>query len=398
QSKDLPSVVFEKKLLGSADKSLLFGAMVATNLEQLAHYKEKVKTLSSVGSVDPISEYLTEDQTAKLPLVGQIKNEASSIHFAPVDSEPVNLPELSRTLWSLQGYLGLAADQTVKDEPKLSQDLLSLRNSITGLRRQMLNGNPENARRLAQFQIALFTDISETFSALKNQRNDSALRAQDLPEALQSRFIGRTGKYLLQVFPKEDVWKRKNQKQFVQQLRTVDPDVTGTPVQLYEYTTLLKQSYEQAAWYALGAIALLVFVHFRSVVAVCLALLPVGIGSLWMVGLMGAFDIPFNPANIMTLPLVIGIGVTNGIHILNRFAEEQTAGILGKSTGKAVFISGLNTIAGFGSLMLAKHQGIASLGFVMAVGVTTCMIAALTLLPALLTLLSKTNWRMKKTQ
>ncbi len=64
----------------------------------------------------------------------------------------------------------------------------------------------------------------------------------------------------------------------------------------------------------------------------------------------------------MTLPLVIGIGVTNGIHILNRFAEERTPGILSRSTGKAVLVSGLTAIAGFGSLMLAKHRGIHSLG------------------------------------
>jgi hypothetical protein len=80
----------------------------------------------------------------------------------------------------------------------------------------------------------------------------------------------------------------------------------------------------------------------------------------------------------------VGIGVTNGIHILNRFAEERTPSILAKSTGKAVLVSGLTTIAGFGSLMLAEHQGIASLGFVMSVGVAACMIAALTFLPALL--------------
>jgi predicted RND superfamily exporter protein len=71
---------------------------------------------------------------------------------------------------------------------------------------------------------------------------------------------------------------------------------------------------------------------------------------------------------------------------LNRFAEERTPAILGKSTGKAVLISGLTTIAGFGSLIIADHRGIRSLGWVMAVGTATCMIAAMTLLPALLTL------------
>ena len=138
------------------------------------------------------------------------------------------------------------------------------------------------------------------------------------------------------------------------------------------------------------------FIHFRSLGSVILALLPVAIGSLWLGGVMGWFNIPFNPANIMTLPLVIGIGVTNGIHILNRFAEEQTPSILAKSTGKAVLVSGLTTIAGFGSLMLAKHRGIESLGYVMATGVATCMIAGLTFLPALLNLLMQRRNQKKK--
>jgi predicted RND superfamily exporter protein len=98
----------------------------------------------------------------------------------------------------------------------------------------------------------------------------------------------------------------------------------------------------------------------------------------------------------MTLPLVIGIGVTNGIHILNRYAEEQTPNILARSTGKAVLVSGLTAIAGFGSLILAKHQGIQSLGYVMSGGLATCMIAGLTFLPALLNLLTRMPKRGKR--
>jgi predicted RND superfamily exporter protein len=97
----------------------------------------------------------------------------------------------------------------------------------------------------------------------------------------------------------------------------------------------------------------------------------------------------------MTLPLIIGIGVTNGIHILNRFAEEQHPSILARSTGKAVLVSALTTIAGFGSLILAEHRGIRSLGAIMATGVATCMIVGLTFLPAILNLLNKKGWTIK---
>ncbi len=234
------------------------------------------------------------------------------------------------------------------------------------------------------------------FEALQHQDNRAPLRVEDLPQALKDRFVGVTGKYLLMVYPKKDVWQRQNQEEFVKELQTVYPNATGTPVQLYYYTELLKTSYEEAARYSLIAIAILVFIHFRNFLSVALALVPVAVGVTWLGGLMGYFVVPLNPANIMTLPLVIGIGVTNGIHVLNRFAEEQTPNILARSTGKAVLVSGLTAIAGFGSLILAQHRGIRSLGCVMSLGLATCMIAGLTFLPALLNLLIRDTRREKR--
>jgi len=283
-------------------------------------------------------------------------------------------------------------------DAKLAGQFKSLKEAVQAWRNVLVAAPPaQAAAQTAHYQQALLDDLQDTFTTLASQEA-SALRAEDLPAPLRNRFIGVTGKYLLQVFPKADVWQREPQEAFVKELRSVDPNVTGTPVQLLEYTTLLKDSYIEAAWYATAAIALMVFLHFRSLVCVVLALLPVAIGTVWMVGFMGWFGIPFNPANIMTLPLVVGIGVTNGIHILNRFGEEKNPSILARSTGLAVLVSGLTTIAGFGSLILAKHQGIESLGYVMAVGTATCMAAALTFLPAVLQLLLKAGWRKEKAQ
>ncbi len=395
QSAGMPAVLFEQKLIDSADKSVLYGAVVADSLTQAVQLEEQIKKLPTVASngVQSMATYLAEDQTEKLRLIGQIKQQVAPLQFSATDLNPVNIEDFSRTLYSLYGYLGAALDEIKDGNPNLSAQMVSLRGAIDVLRREMLSGNPTaraaHGDKLAEFQRALFADIRQTFQTLQNQDDRDRLQAVDLPPALRNRFVGVTGKYLLQVYPRYDVWQRENQEKFIADLRTIDPNVTGTPVQLYEYTTLLKTSYERAAVYSLIAIAILVFIHFRSLAAVILSLLPVGIGTLWLVGLMGWLDIPFNPANIMTLPLVIGIGVTNGIHILNRFAEERTPGILSRSTGKAVLVSGLTAIAGFGSLMLAKHRGIYSLGCVMATGIATCMIAALAFLPALLNLLGR---------
>jgi hopanoid biosynthesis associated RND transporter like protein HpnN len=396
QSPSLPSVMFEQKLLDSADKSLLYGAVIADSLTNAVDLVEKIRKLPTVADIEPpfYGDFLA-DQREKLKLVGQIKQEIAPLQFNTPDTQPVKIYELSRTLYGLSGYLGNALEEVGNSEPALTRQLVSLRQAIENLRKAMLQGDSvaldEHANKLAQFQQALFADLIETFQILQHQDDRAPLRVEDLPPALRDRFVGVTGKLLLQVYPRDDVWQRDKQEKFVTDLRKVDPNVTGTPVQLYEYETLLKDSYVQAAWYSLVAIALMVFFHFRSLGAVILSLLPVGIGTLWLTGLMGWFDIPINLANIMTLPLVIGIGVTNGVHILNRFAEERTPGILARSTGKAVLVSGLTAIAGFGSLILAKHHGIYSLGCVMATGIATCMIAGLTFLPALLSLLGR--WR-----
>ncbi|HWY74993.1 MAG TPA: MMPL family transporter [Verrucomicrobiae bacterium] len=500
QSKGLPAVVFEKKLIDSTPKSVIFGDIIADSPQQAVELEERLKKLPAVSEVESMAPRLIGDQSKKLKLIGEIKREIAPIHFLPADTTPVGVEQLSSTLYSTYGYMGAAADDVDSNSPPsfsdgdiidleafatrlkapapsdhiskyintqlsgetrnmlerytngadsqleqalvadlnrviqtvpslehppempdppgqssqpqdaasqnqallvdaypqelttLPKQLRSLRTSINELRKQMLKGDQTVAAdKLGAFQQALFNDVHDTFQALQEQDNRERLRIEDLPPPLRNRFIGKTGKYLLQVYPKEDIWQRDKQEEFVKELRTVDPNATGTPVQLYEYTTLLRDSYQQAAWYALGAIIIMVLVHFRTISSVILSLLPVGVGSIWLGGLMGFFDIPFNPANIMTLPLVIGIGVTNGIHILNRFAEEKNPGILAKSTGKAVFISGLTTMSGFGSLIIAKHQGIQSLGAVMTMGVATCMIAGLTFLPAMLNLLSP--WR-----
>ncbi|HEV2694712.1 MAG TPA: MMPL family transporter [Verrucomicrobiae bacterium] len=402
QSKGLPAVEYEQKLFTVSERSPLYCAVVANSLDEAVELEKRIQALPSVASngVDSIAGALKADQTEKLRLIGEIKATIAPLQFSPVDPKPVDLYALSQTLYSFSGYLGNAVEAVKNDDPEMTKVFTSLRTAAANLRKTMLEGDAsalaEHSEKLGEFQRALFSDIGDMFQQLQQQDNSAPLRADNLPATLRNRFVGVHGKFLLQVYPKDDVRQHDKEQEFVKEMRTIAPNVTGEPVQLLEYTELLKDSYITAAWYSLAAIAFMVLVHFRSLLAVILALIPVGIGTLWLAGLMGWLGWPFNPANIMTLPLVIGIGVTNGIHILNRYAEERTPGILARSTGKAVLVSGLTAIAGFGSLILAKHRGIHSLGVIMSVGIATCMIAGLTFLPALLNLLGRTNLLNKK--
>ena len=399
QSQSLPSVVYEKTLIEATGieatgSSTLHSEVVANSAAQAREYEERIKRLPVVALVRSAAGYITEDQGRKLELIRSIKGELADIRFAPMDQSPVNLEQLSARLYDFAGYLGLAAFLVRDSNPALTRQLGSLEGAIGELRFAMLRGQPQIPVQLTLFQQAFFADLHQTLEAIKSQDTTGPLTLRDLPPALHDRFIGVTGKYLLQVYAKKDLWSHANQREFLQELETVVPpdQVTGRPSQLYQYSTLLKDSYEKAAGYALIAITVAVLLQFRSLVALALALLPVVIGITWLLGFMGLTGISFNPANIMTLPLVVGIGVTNGIQILNRFSEQQEPSILAKSTGKAVLVSGLTAIAGFGSLMLANHQGIKSLGEVMSAGIAACMVAALMVLPALLRLLAHWGW------
>ena len=408
QSDGLAAVVYEQKLIDSAEKSVLFAAVEADSPDEAVQLEKKIRALTNVVTdVESIAGFLSQNQSAKLQLISEIKHEVAPLQFNAPDMRPVDVYGLSRTLYSFSGYCGQARTHIGDSDESLAQQFLSLQGTVQDLRRAMLSDDEdvlaEHADKLAQFQQALFDDLRQTFEALQQQDDRAPLRIADLPPALRDRFVGVHGKFLLQVYPKKDVWQRTNQEEFVTALRrTLDPDdtnhpiITGTPVQLLEYTSLLVNSYITAAWYSLFAIAIMVLLHFRSLIAVALSLIPVAIGTLWLAGLMGGLGVPFNPANIMTLPLVIGIGVTNGIHILNRYAEERTPSILARSTGKAVLVSGLTAIAGFGSLILAQHRGIHSLGVIMSAGIAACMIAGLTFLPALLNLLGRAHLLGKK--
>jgi hypothetical protein len=110
---------------------------------------------------------------------------------------------------------------------------------------------------------------------------------------------------------------------------------------------------------------------------------------------MDIFELKLNMANLVILPLILGIGVVNGIHITHRYREEKDKNsvVLGKSTGQAVVLSSLTTMIGFGSMMVADHYGVFSLGLVLTLGVFCCLVASVTFLPALLKLSSEKNWK-----
>lgn len=396
QTEGLPAVDLGEKLMNSGSQSLLSAVIIADSLSQAADLEAKIKVLPSVASIGSMVGFLNSNQAGKLTALRDIKARTGDLRLPPFDTQKVDTDRLDRSLTTLQVILGFAAGKFGNEpggEATLAE-LNTLRTALGQLQRAVQENPGRAATRLTTLQQSLLRDLHETLALISDQDASGPLTLEDIPQFLRDRFISPSGRFLLQVFPRGDVWQRPVQKQFVEELRTLAPAVTGSPVQIYEYTLMVKESFQKAGAYAAAVIAFMVLLHFRRLDSVLLAFVPVVLGFIWMLGLMTLLNISFNPVNIMSLTLVIGIGVTNGIHILNRFAEHPHPSILATSTGKAVLVSALNTIAGFGSLLVAKHQGISSLGAVMAIGTGTCMLASLTVLPAILHFLNEFGWSM----
>jgi len=205
------------------------------------------------------------------------------------------------------------------------------------------------------------------------------------------RFIGKSGRYLLQVAPKEEIFAREPLKRFLDDVRSVDPPATGEPVMVYESMTVLRDSYRSAFVFALAAIAGILLVTFRSLRYALIGLVPLIAGILFMVAGMRLFGISFNSANVIVLPLVLGIAVDSGIYLINRYRKEDETPrqVVLSSTGVGVFLNTLTIMASFGALMVARHQGVFSIGAVMCLGMVACQIAFIVVLPAVLTLAGK---------
>ena len=234
---------------------------------------------------------------------------------------------------------------------------------------------------VSQFQQQMAGDLLSRLYVLKSMANPEPPKLTDLPESLTSRFVGAHGLHLLKIYGRGNIWDMDALGKFVQDVRSVDPRATGNPLQAYEASLEMKQSYEKSALYALIVISALLLFDFRSIRYTLLAMLPLAVGLAQTFGLLGLLGIPLNPANMIALPLLLGISVDEGVHIVHDFLDQKGKYKISQSTAVAVLVDSLTTIVGFGSLMVASHQGLQSLGRVLTIGVTCCLFTSLIMLP-----------------
>ena len=229
--------------------------------------------------------------------------------------------------------------------------------------------------------------MQKNMEMLKSQKADRGLTLADLPPQLKTLFVSKDGKILLQVYGKQDLWEREPDNAFTKAVLKVAPQATGTPILNDKFTDRTAAvSYLKAAVWAFLAIVVLIFLHFQSFKYLLLTLAPLVLAVLWRTGAMVWFGLEFNPANIVTLPLIIGIDVAFGVYIIDRYREDGKLSIFSGSTGKAIIMSSLTSLFGFSSLLVSKFQGMFSLGELMSLGIAIGLVTAIFFLPQLLAL------------
>jgi hypothetical protein len=246
--------------------------------------------------------------------------------------------------------------------------------------------SPSPEHRLREFDRRLGADLAAELHQLKDVSRPVPITPDDVPAELRARYVGANGEYLVRAFARASLWDYHSLQRFTTAANTVDPDATGKSFRTLEGLRQMKIGFENAALYALAAIVLVLLLDLRRFADLALGLFPLAVGVVLTLGVMGLCGVSLNPANMIALPLIVGVGVDNGVHVLHDYRARR-AGVpyrLNPATGRGVLVAGLTTVLGFGTLIAARHAGMASLGLALTLGVTFCMFAALVLLPAVL--------------
>ena len=381
QAEGLESVRYENLILEKSSETTWFARAVADTAEESKRLAEAFKKLPSVRRVDDVERILPVDQAAKAAKVERMAPAFEDLSFQPA-STTVDAQGLKSALGRLiAGIEKLEAQAFTGGRIDAVEELERFLTKAVQLRDAIEKATPEGLARLGRFQRDFFDDLHRHLEILATGMQPTALTLGDLPPELVSRYVSPRGRYGLMIYPKENIWDPVALKTFIDDIRSVDAQALGTPIEVYESGKLMRETFLRSAVLAFFVICILVWIDFRSWRGVILAVAPLVIGTAWLVGFMGIFSIPFNMANFFAIPILIGIGVDFGVHMTHRLLRDRSFSACSSSTGKGVVLTAIANAIGFGAMMIAQHRGIASLGQIMAIGCVMILAATLIAMP-----------------
>ncbi|HXG11116.1 MAG TPA: MMPL family transporter [Gemmataceae bacterium] len=386
QARGLDSVAWEMKLIRHTAGASWHALSYCSTSEEARALRERYERLPVVSRVVEVASLVPSDQEAKLEQLRDIRRRLSDL---PRRGAPI-VPLFPTRAAALEADLARLIDRLgplVRAGPGTLPGELCLH--LTALGRQLAAMPTALAdQRLRQFDQRLAGDLAEDLHRLRDVSTPIPIAVADLPPALRERYIGSSGKWLLRIFAADCLWEHDALVHFVEEIRKVDPEATGKPFLTLEGLEAMKSGFQWASVYALAAIATVLLLDFRSVRHTFWALAPLALGTVATLGVLGLLGVPLNPANMIAFPLIVGVGVDNGVHVLHDYLAQGARRhyTLSRPIGRGILVAALTTVLGFGTLMISSHRGLVGLGLVLSLGVSCCTTTALVFLPALLRL------------
>ncbi len=381
QNPENESVKTYLDLLADSESSPWTTEILVDSEDEAILLEEKLKTLPLVDDVTWLNKFIPEQQEDKLSIIEEMDIILSGMNLnstlpSPTDEE--RIVAINKLL------LLIKSDQQTLGQIPHAMDLLNKLEIF--MKHQALLGEQQRNELLIKLEHSLLDSLPGRLASLEASLEAEAVDVSNLPSELSSRWIGQSGKYLLEISPVENLGNNKSLERFVAQLQANFPNVIGSPVVSVEAGKAVVSAFKQAFITAFLVISFLLYILMDKHRDALLIMIPILMAAMLTAATSLVFSIPLNFANIIALPLLLGIGVDSGIHILHRYrnALPKDGIILATSSARAVLVSALTTIVSIGNLSFSSHLGTASMGKLLTIGISMTLLCTLIILPSLL--------------
>jgi predicted RND superfamily exporter protein len=382
EPKNLESIMLNREIIDKFDFSSDNTIIVSKSLKEAQDTFDKSDKLKTIGVISSITDYLPskEKQITRISMANNLKEK---LKYTP-DTE-IQQEKLEEELFRLENNLIELADLAyIGGEDRLRKRCDEIVESgVIG----DLAGNIPLYRDNLEFSQKVF--IGELQNIIRNSNTIKILTINDLPQKIRGNYIGKDGTYITTFYPKQDLWKSDFQKIHMKEINTLGENITGSAKIFLKVIEKSASEGKKVLLFTVGAIYLVLIGDFRSIKYATASILPMLFSVLATLGVMGWTGFKFNMVNIIGLPLIIGIGVDDGVHIIHRYLREGNIYKALRSTGKAVTLTTITTIAAFGTLMFARYRGFVHFGIVLVMGVGFAYLFTVTFLISLISIVDR---------
>ena len=401
EPKGLTSITLQDTILDKFDLSMDYALIVTDSVEESREMTKTLKNIKTAAMIDDISIYLPsyEEQQKRIPYIQEINQAISGAVIANeiLDSELnqiiSELDRLEMNIMEIQDMAYMGGQDKVDGKcseivgnPNDPQPFSIIAQFVDFLK----NNRQSGLKGLKEFQKYAAPYFKESVLKMASTEN---FVLDDLPASVLDRYANRDRtQFLITVFPEENMWTDLNFLQrFTSDLDRVSNKATGMPPVMQELFRVIGNDGKNAALLTVLVVVLLLWLDFRSFKYAMIAMIPLVAGVIWMVGLMHLVGMQLTVVNVMALPMILGIGIDDGVHIVHRWRIEGSKKIkqIFASTGKAIFLTSITTMLAFGSLVFSIWRGFGSLGGAMFIGVGACFLSTVIILSGIMGFLER---------